>query len=260
MAATVKNSSAPGSAPSSGPGTMAARGDQAAHDALRTAHDGGYRFPEGFYGFTATVTVIEDTGGTVRQGVGSAIVGGPRAIEVSLDAENDLAAWARGELGSMAGHRWPTPYEMADGRWTLSIEEETASPLGHLVSVHDDPFQSAYRLRDGRIAQVIRTMGDTRFTITIQAHAPTDDARVLPAAFTVSFWDSEATRMNRVDAYTDRYASVDGVWLPRSRRVVTATDLGFVARELTFEDVVVLDEPVAGAATGDVGRHGNRAG
>lgn len=247
MAATVKHGSAPGGAPGMGQGATVMPGDRTAHEALRTAHDGGYRFPEGFHGFTANVTVIEDSGGTVRQGVGSAIVGGPRAIEVALDAEDDLAAWAGSELASMAGHRWPSPYEKADGRWTLSIEDETTSPLGRLVTVHDDPFQSAYRLRDGRIAQVIRTMSTTRFTITIQAHAPTDDARVLPVAFTVSFWDTGGDRMNRVDAYTDRYASVDGVWVPRSRRVVTATGSGFVARELTFENVVVLDEPVAGA-------------
>lgn len=263
MAATVDLSSASSNASSSGSDTLSAANDPGAHEALRAAHDGGYRFPEGYHGFTATVAVteIEAGGNEVRRATGLVTVGGPRAIDLALEGDDDdLASWARGELASMAGHRWPTPYEQADGRWTLSIEDETASPLGRLVTVHDDPFQSAYRLRDGRISQVIRTMGGTRFTITIQSHTPTHDGRVLPSTFTVSYWDTGEGRMTRADAYTDHYATVDGVWLPRSRRVVTATDAGFVARELVLGDVVVLDAPVAGATAGEPERHGTRAG
>jgi hypothetical protein len=257
MAATVGLSSAS----RNGPGEAPVRNDPNAHDALRAAHDGGYRFPEGFHGFTAAVAVteIQADGAEVRRGAGSVTIGGPRAIELALDGD-DLASWVRGELASMAGHRWPTPYEQADGRWTLSIGVETASPLGRLITVHDDPFQSAYRLRDGRISQVIRTMGGTRFTITIQGHTPTDDGRVLPATFTVSYWDTAEGRLTRADAYTDRYAVIDGVWLPRSRRVVTATDAGFVARELALSDVAVLDAPVARAPASEPERHGTRAG
>lgn len=238
---------------------MTVPNDPAAHEALRTAHEGGYRFPEGFNGFTATVSIIEANGGAVRHGSGSATVGGAPAIAIGLDAEDDLAAWAKGEIASMAGHRWPTPYEKSDGRWTLTIEDETVSPLGRLVTVHDDPFQSAYRVRNGRISQVIRTMGKTRFTITIQSHSAADDARVLPAEFSVSYWDTDTNRMTRSDAYTDRYASIDGVWVPRSRRVVTAADSGFVARELELRDVVLLDEPVP-PPDGEAERHGTRAG
>lgn len=230
-----------------------------AHDVLRTAHDGGYRFPIGFKGFSADLSVSEGTPDGVSHLAGSVIVGGPRAIEVDASGPDALAAFAKQELASMAGHRWPTPYEESDGRWTLTIEEETGNPLGRLVTVHDDPFRSSYRLRDGRIVQVIRQMGPTRFTISIQDHTPTTDGRVLPAEFTVTYWNLESGRLTRADAYTDRYAVVDGVSVPGNRRVLTATDDGFVAREMTLSNVELLSEAVEPEAN-DAERHGTRAG
>lgn len=239
--------------------TVAVSNDPAAHEALRAAHDGGYRFPDGFNGFSGKLSVIEANDQAVRRGAGAATVGGPRSTVVELDTEDDLATWARTEVASMAGHRWPTPYEQSDGRWTLTIEDNTAHPLGRLVTVHDDQFQSSYRVRDGRISQVTRTMRTTRFTITIQSHTSTDDHRLLPAEFTVTYWDTASQRLTRADAYTDRYASINGVWIPKSRRVVTATDAGFVTRELELTDVVLLDAPFA-VSEEEVERHGTRAG
>jgi hypothetical protein len=240
-------------------GDTVSRNDQSAHDALRQAHESGYRFPEGFNGFTAQVTVIGTENGAIQRAAGTVSVASPHAIEVDISGVPDLANWARQELGSMTGHRWPTPYEMADGRWTLTIEDETGSPLGRLVTVHGDPFQSAYRLRNGRISQVIRTMGATRFTITIQNHGVVEDGRVLPMEFTVNYWDTGHGRLTRSDAYTDRYAQVNDVWVPRSRRVVTATDAGLIARELELSAVTLLREPHA-EPVAEMERHATRAG
>jgi len=233
--------------------------EPAAHDALRAAHDGGYRFPAGFHGFTADLAVVEGAPEQVAHLQGTISVGGPRAIEVNAAGPDGLAGFAKQELASMAGHRWPTPYEESDGRWTLTIEEETGNPLGRLVTVHDDPFQSSYRLRDGRISQVNRQMGPTRFTISIQRHVPTPDGRVLPAEFTVTYWDVDTGRLTRADAYTDRYVEVDGVSVPRSRWVLTATDDGFTVRELTLSNIMLLTEAVESAAPQGE-RHGTRAG
>jgi hypothetical protein len=233
--------------------------DPVAHDMLRGAHDGGYRFPLDFNGFSASISVVEGTPDQVAELAGTITVGGPRAIELDATGPDELLAFARQELASMAGHRWPSSYDQSDGRWTLTIEDDAHNPLGRLVTVHDDPFHSSYRLRDGRISQVIREMGPTRFAISIQNHAPTVDGRVLPAEFTVTYWSIESGRMTRADAYTDRYETVDGVSIPISRRVLTATDDGFSAREFTLSNIVLLTEPVAPVAT-ESERHGTRAG
>lgn len=207
-----------------------------AHAALQAAHEGGYRFPAGFAGFSADVQVERD--GAVQ--TGRVTLRSPREIEIDLAADEETLGWLRQELGSMAGHRWPTPYAESDGRWTLTLEEGEGHPQGDLVRVHDDPFNSSYRLRDGRIAQVNRQMGPTRFSINIHRHTETADGRTLPEVFTVAFWDTAQGRLSRTDEYLDRYVEVDGVQLPAERRILRVDDDGISVRKLTLSGQKLL--------------------
>jgi hypothetical protein len=208
----------------------AVRNDPAAHDLLRSAHLQGYRFPEGFGGFSAEVTYQDSDTRTV----GAVAVRAPRDVVLEIGAAESVQAWLRHELGSMAGHRWPTTYETSDGRYALTLDGESSDPRGQLVQFHDDPFASSYRIRDGRIVQVNRQMGSTRFSINILEHVQTADSRLLPTYFTVSFWDVASGRLTRADACTDRYDVVDGVLLPESRRVLTSDDDGVTVRTLSL--------------------------
>lgn len=206
-----------------------------AHAALQAAHEGGYRFPADFAGFTAEVEI---TGGEPAR-TGRVTLRSPREIEIDVEADEETLGWLRHELGSMAGHRWPTPYAGSDGRWTLTLEDDGAA-LGDLIRVHDDPFNSSYRLRDGRITQVNRQMGPTRFSINIHEHTTLPDGRTLPAIFTVAFWDAAQARLTRTDEYRDRYREVDGVQLPAERRVLRAADDGISVRTMTLRNQTLL--------------------
>jgi hypothetical protein len=207
-----------------------------AHAALQAAHEGGYCFPANFAGFTAEVWVERD--GVTRNG--RVALRSPREIEIDLDADEETLIWLRQELGSMAGHRWPTPYAESDGRWTLTLEEGAGHPLGDLIRVHDDPFNSSYRLRDGRITQVNRQMGPTRFSINIHEHTQAADGQMLPAVFTVAFWDTAQGRLSRTDEYLDRYVEVEGVQLPAERRILRVEDAGISVRKMTLSGHVLL--------------------
>jgi hypothetical protein len=223
--------------------------DPAAHDLLRAAHERGYRFPVGFGGFSATVTLSTDSATTE----GTVAVRAPRDLILDLDVSEEDAGWVRQEIASIAGHRWPTPYEQSDGRWTLTLSDDSANPLGQSIKVHDDPFDSGYRVRDGKISQVLRKMGPTRFTITMLDHQPAVDGRLLPSLFTVTFWDTENDRLTRSDAYTDSYVVVDGVTVPSYRRVVTFKDDGQSVRELSISNHKLL-EAVANSSAGEAER------
>ncbi|MFN8663006.1 MAG: DUF3386 family protein [Thermomicrobiales bacterium] len=207
-----------------------------AHAALQAAHEGGYRFPADFAGFSAEVQVEHD--GETQNG--RVTLRSPREIEIDLEADEETLGWLRQELGSMAGHRWPTPYAESDGRWTLTLEARAGDPLGDLIRVHDDPFNSSYRVRDGRITQVNRQMGPTRFSINIHEHTETADGRTLPAVFTVAFWDSAQGRLSRTDEYLDRYVEVAGVQLPAERRILRVEDDGISVRKLTLSGHTLL--------------------
>lgn len=234
-----------------------------AHAILKDAHGRSYRFPEGFPGFAADIAIIQAKGDVIARVSGTVAVSGPRAIQLDLDENEELAAWARQEIASMAGHRWPTSYEETDGRYELTLGNDEDHPLGPELTFQNDPFKSAYRVVDGAISQVARSMGPMRFTITMQRHETAADGRSLPSEFTVSYWNTAENRLVRADGYRDRYAIVDGVSVPESRTVVTAEDGGFTTRRLLVSNVRLLTEPietVAAKATGDPHRHGTRAG
>jgi hypothetical protein len=229
-----------------------------AHALLSGSFAGTYRFPEGFHGFTGAIEITESTpDGLTRTDSGQVLVAGPGNSTIEGVESPDLMEWALNEIRSVAGHRWVMTYADADGKHTLALDEEATTLLGEYVKVLDDRFDSAYRVKDGRISQVIRTMGPTTFTITIQADRAMPDGKRLPAHFTVNYWKD--VRLTRSDMYHDEYAEVDGVWLPVSRQVTTADDAGFTARRLGISDISLLVEPLAPAASA-AERTGTRAG
>lgn len=202
--------------------------DPAAHALLRGAHEATYHFAPDFGGFRAALELSHDAGAAA----GTVEVRSPREIALAVAADEEALAWARQELGSLVGHRWDAPYEAGDGRYTQTLGPDDGHPYGQLVRLHDDRFASSYRVRDGQIAQVNRRMGAMRFTIHIQERRAAGANRTLPTHFTVTYWDAERGRLVRGDTYRDRYVEVDGVPLPASRLVVTASDDGLAYRRL----------------------------
>ena len=210
--------------------------DPEAHGLLKAAHESGYRFPSEFAGFSSDIEI--SVNGETRRG--HVVLRSPRDLDLDIEADEATMGWVRHEIGSMVGHRWPTPYAESDGRWILTLEEEAAHPLGQLIKVHDDPFDSSYRLRDGRITQVNRHMGPTRFSINIHEHALTADGRTLPSAFTVAFWNTEEGRLTRTDAYQDRYVEIGGIQVPEKRRILRAEDSCISVHEMMLSNYTLL--------------------
>ena len=235
---------------------IAVENDVEAHALLRGAHEIGYRFPEGFGGFSARVRYA----GAGETAEGSVVVRAPRDVTLDLAAGETAQGWVRQEIASVAGHRWFSRYEESDGRYALGFGGDDDRVLGRLIVFSDDPYASSYRIRDGRIAQVNRQMGPVRFSITIQDHRTFADGRVVPTAFAVSFWNVAGGTLTRSDAYTDRYAEIDGVMLPASRRVVSATSDGLVGRQvvLTGHALLAAEEGGATGAATDAERRGHR--
>jgi hypothetical protein len=190
---------------------------------LRRAHEAGYRFPPGFTGFSATLRTSAGDSGRVT-------VTDRTSVEVSVDGDpSDEVAWARDEIASIVSHRWPTTYDDGDGRWAKRSDGET-------VTILDDPFDSAYRVRDNHISEVHRTVGDARFVISVSERVRTADGRHLPSHFTVFHWGTATGRLTRADHFVDEYVTVGGVYLPARRQVVSATDAGLVTRVLELSD------------------------
>jgi hypothetical protein len=217
--------------------TRALTTDREPDELLRHAQEAAYRLPAGSGGFTAEVLWATDAAearGTLR-------VSGPSDLEIVLDDEGQEArAGAQRELASMVGHRWAQSYEEGDGRHEKHLGPEDGLLAGRLVVLDGDPFASSYRVADGAVVQVNRTMGGGRFSIVITARTVAPDGRVLPAQFSVFHWAADSGRLTRTESFSDRYAVVAGVALPAARRVVSATDAGISRRELRLTGHVLL--------------------
>lgn len=148
-------------------------------DLLERAHAAAYRFPAGFAGFHATVHTSAGDTGTV-------VVRGRRDHEFVFTHEAGDADWAREQVASILGHRWPAPYAEGDGRYSSRTETD-GDPGGTLVRLTGDPMNSAYRVRDDEISEVHRTTGQVRFTIVISGSTHTAEGR-LPNHFSVYYW------------------------------------------------------------------------
>ncbi len=147
------------------------------------------------------------------------------------------------ELLSLLVYRWHLSYEEAEGQHRLTVDEDE-HPLGRLVRV-DDGLDSSYRVRGGGIQQVNRTVEGVRFSVHIQECIFTGDGRTLPAHFSTSYWDARQERLVRAEVCRDGYVAVGDVYLPSSRRIITAEDSGITTRQILLRDHELIGEGAA---------------
>jgi hypothetical protein len=209
--------------------------DSNARDLLRQAFDRTARWPADFGGFSASL-LCHDNGveqwGTVK-------VTMPRTVEVSLP-EAGLQQWAQQQLAMLAGHRAYRTFDQADGKYVLTLGPQDTHPLGWLVNIYGDGMDSRYRVRDERICQIQRTMERVKFTINIEDTMTTRDDKILTTRFTVYYFAPDSGRLTQVESFVDDYAEVQGVILPKTRRVIFAEHGEAQVRMLTLSDHALL--------------------
>jgi hypothetical protein len=202
----------------------------------REAHEAAYRFPPGFPGFRCRLAVRAE--GLEAEGRLTLRAGERPELEIELP---DEARWLEHELGSLAGHRFHRSYEDADGRNTKRVLDDDGNPHGRLVVI-EDAMDSSYRIGGGRINEISRTHGGSRFTIAIQQRADAADGRAVSTAFTVCHWDAESGALLRADAYSDTHVELDGLLLPARRRIATASSSGLAVREVELSRHELLED------------------
>lgn len=215
--------------------------DPAAISAMKEAHDMRDAFPAGFPGFSADV-VINDNGTELK---GSLTYSAAGELKVTLtDAAKPQDDWAREQLGSALSHRRQTDFAAGEGKQPLTFGEDDHSPLGRKISLNDR-MKSFYRVKDGRIVEVTRSMGSMRFTITVLETKIVEHGKYLPTTFVVTYFDGSTGAIKQSEAYTDGFTKVGGAWVPSSRRIVTAENGGTTTRTFALSNIRLA----SGAAT-----------
>jgi hypothetical protein len=205
--------------------------DPKAREALRGAFENTARWPKDFKGFTAQLTVNMNG----KEFQGSVSVKGQEEVSVQL-GDADAQQWAKEQLGMIAGHRGPRTFEQSDGRFTLTMEND-GHPMGIRLDIHGS--HSFYRLKDGRITQINRTMSHPgrppfAFTINVEDSAVTQDKKYLTTKYTVYYFSPEDGKLKNVESFTDAHVRAGGADLPANRRIIAFEDGGVVVKSFTL--------------------------
>jgi hypothetical protein len=211
--------------------------DPKAREALRRAFENTARWPQGFKGFTADLTVNMNG----KEFRGPVKVKGPGEVSVQL-GDGDVQKWAHDQLAMIAVHRGPRTFEESDGKYTLTMTEE-GHPLGTRVDIHGS--HSFYRLKDDRITQINRTMSHPgmapfAFTINIEESAVTQDKRNLTTKYTVYYFSPQDGKLKNVESFTDSHVRVGAADLPATRRIIAFENGGVVVKSLTMTNHQLL--------------------
>jgi hypothetical protein len=211
--------------------------DPNARELLRRAFERTARWPKGFNGFTADLTVNvngKETGGPV-------MVKGPREVTVQL-GDADTQKWAQEQLGMIAVHRGSRSFEESDGKYVLTMEED-GHPFGAKIIIHGS--NSFYRVKDNRITQINRKMAHPgmapfAFTINVEDSAVTQDQKNLTTRYTVYYYSPADGKLSNVESFTDTHVRVGSSDLPATRRIISFENGTVIVKSLTFTNHKLL--------------------
>lgn len=184
------------------PATGNPKADPAAYALLRAAHDARQVLPADFPGFEADVTYragAKSVTGKLKYRRGE-----KASLEVTGLSE-DEKDWFQDQVLSFIGHRRGGDFAKGDGRNPLRFGGGPDAPaenaFGKLIEL-DDAIKSNYRVRDNKVIEVTRTMGDTRFTITVNSTFEADPENI---SRDISPWPTATLRLVHCRKWTSSW-------------------------------------------------------
>ena len=204
--------------------------DPKARELLRQAFEKTSRWPDGFGGFEADLSI--NVNGEVT--TGKVTVKSSKEVDVSLPNE-DLQKWAQGQISMIATHRGPRNFEDSDGKYNLSFAGQENHPQGPRISLGDS-MGSTYRIKDNRITQINRKMPYVAFTINVEDSAVTQDDKYLTTRYTVYYFSPKDGSLANVESFSDMHTRVGNADLPATRRIISYEKGEMVTRLITFQN------------------------
>jgi hypothetical protein len=181
-----------------------------------------------FPGFTAEISGSVDD----RPFTGKATVAAGGDVTVELD-ESVVKHWVVDQLHSIVNHRLPVPKE--GGPPTLRFaDNNTAHPLGRLLTFDGGQFASSYRVLGDRITVVNRNLGGQNMTITVLDDVSNAEGKQLPRSYVVQYWNGDNGVLDRTESISNRWVRVGKYDLPASVLVTTASQSGLTVRTLNL--------------------------
>ena len=207
------------------------KADPAAYELLKEAHDARQVWPADFAGFSAELSFNDN--GKITKGTLSYEQKGVSLNVEGLDEETKR--WLLNQLNSLLSHRRGGDFAKRDGANPITFGDDDKSPIGRLVELHDG-FKSSYRVRNGKVVDVTRTIGGERFTISVLETTPVENNKYLPRHFTVTYFDAKTGTLKRTESFSDTHTKVGNLWFPSERRIIRAENGVISARVIEISN------------------------
>jgi len=202
--------------------------DPRARELLRRAFDNTSRWPDGFGGFEADLSI--NVNGNVTKG--KVTVKSSKEVEVSFPNE-DLKKWAQGQISMIATHRGPRNFDESDGKYSLAFAGEENHPQGPRIRIGDS-MGSTYRIKDNRITQINRKMPYVAFTINVEDSTLTQDDKYLTTRYTVYYFSPKDGSLSNVESFSDTHVRISNADLPATRRIISYENGEMITRTINF--------------------------
>jgi hypothetical protein len=200
--------------PAAAPAQASLRDDRRARALLQRAQGALQKWPEGFTGFRARLTVAAE--GLEHAGWATVRAGGAVDVDVADDGSRN---WLGTFLAEIVAERTPSFFKDGDGRFPITFDEAARDPGEEWLLVHHGPAAPLrYRLdARGRLCQREESGAAGHHVRTYEAFVRATPGRVLPVRRSTVIY--EAGRIVRSELVEDAHCCVRHAWLPAGRRL-----------------------------------------
>lgn len=211
------------------------KADPQAYALLKEAHDARQVWPEDFAGFSAEV-VFNDNGQIV---IGKLSYEQKAGVNLTIEGlSQESKTWLLNQLNSTLSHRRGGDFAKRDGANPITFGEDDKKPTGRLVMLNDS-LNSSYRVRDGKVVDVTRTIAGERFTISVLETTSVENNKYLPRHFTVTYFDAKTGSIKRTESFSDTHTKLNNIWFPTQRRVIRADNGVIISRVIELRNLLV---------------------
>jgi len=208
---------------------LGGRDEPEARALLKQATEARYTWDVGFPGFAGTFSERRDGSAPVS---GRFTVDASLAVHVEAGSEADRAR-VSSQLSSFLSHRKLHPFDEAYGTASFRLGAREADGTREVLA-DGDTMGTRYRIKDGEILSVGRSVGRVRFEARNLKQIWTGDGRYITVEYELVYFSNEDGRQLSSERIQDSYARFGGYWLPTGRRSVR-TEAGREVGRLQLE-------------------------
>jgi hypothetical protein len=223
-------------------GNAPRRDDPGARKMFRQAYERLYLWPAKFPGFQADFTFIEtqdlkpktqDQNPPAASRHPPSQDGGIRGtitvlpdFKMNVSCENKPAGvQVQTEMSQFIAHLKDRPFDGEFGAAILSFGDRDPAQGTQINVSAEHTMGTSYRVRNGTISQIGQSYGRVRFVVNHTEYVKTDDGRLIPASYRITYHSNETDQMVGQADFQDECAKVENLWLPK-KRVKTETVKG----------------------------------